>query len=428
MAHSEHLIESRPVTARGISDLPSNADTERGRGAVAARADPLIALLIVDDPADARRFARRLTRAARASRAGPVRLVHVDTVAAACEMLGPSTVDVIMLELQTSDARVLDGLHQVCAAAGGLPVIALAADEAVASDALRAGPWDCVCKPPDGASLRRILCRARDRHHLVQELDVARRALAARDCAVGIVSHDLRNSLGSIHICAAALLDPSPPSMSGTRQMAQIILRATAWMQRIVQDLLDHASLDAGRLALDRKPTVVADVMGTAHVMFAPVAGERALELVVESATDLPLVDADPHRLLQVLLNLLGNAMKFTPAGGRVVLSARTADEAAGDAGAVCFTVSDTGPGIPPEDLPHVCDWFWQAEHRRRGGAGLGLAIAKGLIEAHGGRLHVESVPGHGSTFWFTVSRERCHRPPQTATCTRGATSCPAPS
>jgi signal transduction histidine kinase len=133
------------------------------------------------------------------------------------------------------------------------------------------------------------------------------------------------------------------------------------------------------------------------------------LEFVAECAPDLPRVDADPRRLLQALSNLLSNAMKFTPAGGRVVLSARAADEtshphtAGVEGGAVRFAVSDTGRGIPPEDLDRVFDWFWQSRRGERSGTGLGLAIAKGLIEAHRGHLHVESVPGHGSTFWFAV-------------------------
>lgn len=104
-------------------------------------------------------------------------------------------------------------------------------------------------------------------------------------------------------------------------------------------------------------------------------------------------------QLLQVLSNLVGNAMKFTPVGGWVALSA----DGGAPAAPVRFAVSDSGPGIPPEELAHVCDWFWQAQRAGRGSNGLGLAIAKGLIESHGGALHVDSVPGQGSTFWFTV-------------------------
>jgi signal transduction histidine kinase/DNA-binding response OmpR family regulator len=231
------------------------------------------------------------------------------------------------------------------------------------------------------------------------------RAVASRDRAVSIVSHDLGNPLTTIQICSSALLDPEPPTAEGVRHMAQIIQQSAIWMQQIVHDLLDRASLDAGQLALDRRPTAVSEVIDATEVMFAPAAADRAVELIIEREADLPYVDADPRRLVQVLGNLLSNALKFTPRNGRVVLSASAlADDD------VRFAVSDTGPGIPSEDLSHVFDWFWHSQREGHRGVGLGLAIAKGLIEAHRGRLSVESEPGHGSTFWFTVpaaSRER---------------------
>jgi signal transduction histidine kinase len=238
------------------------------------------------------------------------------------------------------------------------------------------------------------------------------RAVAARDRAVGIVSHDLGNPLSTIQICATALLDPEPPSATGVRHMAQIIQRSAAWMQQIVQDLLDRASLDAGRLVLNRQPTAASDVIGAAQVIFGPVAAEQEIEFVVEIAPDVPAVDADPRRLLQILSNLLSNAIKFTPAGGRIVVSARAAQpemlepqaRAGRDRALVRFQVSDTGVGIAPEDLAHVFDWFWHSEPAGKMGTGLGLAIAGGLVEAHHGRLHVESAPGQGSAFWFTLA------------------------
>ncbi|HET7584532.1 MAG TPA: HAMP domain-containing sensor histidine kinase [Gemmatimonadaceae bacterium] len=393
----------------------------------------LVALLIEHDRSDARRIARRLAPAPRAGHSGAMRLVHVESVAAAWAVLQRSTIDVILLDIGAPGARGVDGLREVCAAVPRVPVIVLTADEAIARDAMRAGAWDYVRKPPaDGAILRHALRHAREQHRLLEELDVARHAVAVRGRLVGIVSHDLRNALSSVQICAAALLDREAPSESGVRDMARIIQRATDWMQQILDDLLDETSLDAGRLALDRKPTVVSEVIGAAQGMFAPRAVDHALRLVVESASDLPKVNADSRRLLQVLSNLLGNAMKFTPKGGQVVLSARAVDETAGDAGgrpdAVRFEVSDTGAGIAPEDLPHVCDWFWQAEHRARGGAGLGLAIAKGLIEAHGSRLRMESVPGQGSTFWFTVSTAAAATRPHSTNRAADAATSPTPA
>jgi signal transduction histidine kinase len=241
---------------------------------------------------------------------------------------------------------------------------------------------------------------------------------AARDRAVGIVSHDLGNSLSTIDICASALLDPDPPPEIEVRNMAELILRSVTWMRRIAADLLDNTSLEAGRLELDRHPTMVSDVVNATHAMFARAAEERELELVVEQSPDLPPVDADPDRLMQVLSNLVGNAVKFTPVGGRVVLSAKLVSDTPVDSNgeareaprsdaraeaSVRFSVTDTGPGIAPEDLAHVFDWFWHARGFGHGGRGLGLAIARGLVEAHQQQLHVDSAPGRGSTFWFTM-------------------------
>jgi signal transduction histidine kinase len=250
-------------------------------------------------------------------------------------------------------------------------------------------------------SIAHLLSAVLQRHRVEEDrqalLRQAQHAVQARDRAVGIVSHDLGNLLSTIELCAAALLDPAPPPPAGARDMAGIIQRSASWMQQIVRDLLDRASLDAGRLVLERRPTVVGTVIDDAYAIFAPVADEHLLELAVESPAGLPRVDADPRRLLQILSNLVSNAVKFTPAGGRVMLSAVL------DGAAVRFAVRDSGEGIAAEDLPHVCDWYWHARRGKHGGTGLGLAIAQDLVQAHGGALRVESALGSGSTFSFTI-------------------------
>jgi signal transduction histidine kinase len=187
--------------------------------------------------------------------------------------------------------------------------------------------------------------------------------------------------------------------------MGEIIQRAAAWMQQITLDLLDRTSLEAGTLTVVRQPTVVYDVMTAAQTMFEPMAHERWLSLHVATAPSLPRINGDANRLVQVLSNLVSNAMKFTPPGGQVRMSAERSAEDPTNVGVtgVRFTVSDTGVGIASEDLPHVFDWFWHARRDQRNGIGLGLAIAKGLVDAHQGVLRVTSEWGHGSTFWFTV-------------------------
>jgi signal transduction histidine kinase/DNA-binding response OmpR family regulator len=238
----------------------------------------------------------------------------------------------------------------------------------------------------------------------------AQRAVAGRDRALSTVSHDLRSPLSTIQICADALLDPEPAPLSGIHEMGALIGKSVTWMRQIVDDLLDQASLDAGTLALHRQPTCVKDLFGASRELFAPMATEHAIDLVLHEDADLPRVNADPHRLLQVLANLIGNAIKFTPDGGRVKLVAQAVEDdltaalLSGKRGsAVRFTVSDTGSGIATEDLTHIFERYWQSPTDHKNGAGLGLAIAKGLIEAHGRQLNVESVVGSGSSFWFTI-------------------------
>jgi signal transduction histidine kinase/FixJ family two-component response regulator len=245
-----------------------------------------------------------------------------------------------------------------------------------------------------------------DRFRLLRQ---TQRAVASRDRTFGIVSHDLGDPLSTIQICVRALLDPEPPTTAGVRDMAQIIQRSAFLMHQIVEDLRDRASLDAGRLALELQVTAVADVTTQMQAMFRQTAEDRSLTFVVDTAPDLPPIYADSRRLEQVLSNLLRNAMKFTPEGGRVLLDTRLARAGTADAltvgssDAVRFAVSDTGLGISSENLIHIFDWFWRAPEDRSAGSGLGLAIARGLIEAHGSRLLVESKPGQGTTFWFSL-------------------------
>ena len=172
---------------------------------------------------------------------------------------------------------------------------------------------------------------------------------------------------------------------------------AVTQMQRLRQDLLDVASIEAGRLSVEPEPHDPATLLAEAREMFGPVAAEHGVELVLRPAEPLPAVRVDRSRMLQVLGNLIGNAVKFTPREGRITLAAAVA------ADGVCLSVSDTGTGIPAEHLPHVFDRFWKVREGNRHGAGLGLAIARGIVEAHGGEIRVESTPGVGTTFSLTL-------------------------
>ena len=227
----------------------------------------------------------------------------------------------------------------------------------------------------------------------------AQQATRARDEVLGVVSHDLRNPLATISMCAGALLDPTPPSLEGVHSMADAIRHSAEWAEGIIRDLFDVTTLEAGRLSLHRSAVSAWDILQRTSEQFAPHAERAGIRFSVLAAADLPELDVDAARVEQVLLNLLGNAVKFTPADGEIVLSARGDEKRE----SVRFSVADSGIGISADDLPHIFDRFWQVHRTHRGGAGLGLAIAKGIVESHGGTLTVTSAPGAGSTFAFTL-------------------------
>ena len=225
-----------------------------------------------------------------------------------------------------------------------------------------------------------------------------RLAVLARDEVLSVVAHDLRNPLGAIALYGHLLAERLPPG-APERGDAQAIVNLTEQANRLIEDLLDVGRVEAGRLAIERVPLPVSGILERAVELFRAAAEEKGIAFAARVDGDPPPVAGDPHRIDQVLSNLIGNALRFTPAGGRISLTV----EPRGDE--VLFSVADTGPGIAPEHLEHLFDRFWQAQRTHRSGAGLGLAIARGIVEAHGGRIRVESEPGVGTTVSFTVPR-----------------------
>jgi len=225
----------------------------------------------------------------------------------------------------------------------------------------------------------------------------ARRATSARDEVLAVVSHDLRNPISAIAMCARILRE-APPADEGEREkMLTAITEATAWMQRLIRDLLDATAIEAGRLSVERQPVALASIVSTAVGMVSGEVSEHSITLMMDVPAELPAVSADAGRIVQVITNLLGNAVKFTPAGGTI-----TVRGAATPAGIV-VSVADTGIGIEADALPRIFERFWQARATPRRGSGLGLAIARGIVEAHGGRIWAESELGRGSVFSFSL-------------------------
>jgi PAS domain S-box-containing protein len=222
-------------------------------------------------------------------------------------------------------------------------------------------------------------------------------ATRTRDEVLRIVAHDLRTPLQVISLSAQTLLRRPPGEVHIDLRPLDTIQRAVARSTHLIQDLLDVARMEAGRISVERHPERPAPLLKEVLELHRALAEAKSIQLTGSAPEEGPSILADRDRLLQILSNLVGNALKFTPGGGRVALKA----ERVGDT--MRFSVSDTGPGIPAESLPHVFDPFWQARASREAGAGLGLAIVKGLVEAHGGHVWVESKPGVGSTFFFTL-------------------------
>ena len=225
--------------------------------------------------------------------------------------------------------------------------------------------------------------------------DEAQRAIRGRDEVLAVVSHDLKNPLEAVLLCSSLLL--RTPESPRVQRHAEALLRAATRMDRLIRELLDLSSMDAGRFRVEMRPERLERVVEETLALLAPLAAEKQIAL---SAAGVPLemeIPCDRERLLQVLSNLVGNALQFTPRGGSVAVRLALREQE------VEVAVSDDGPGIPPEDLPRVFDRYWKSHSRR--GTGLGLAIARGIVEAHGGRLHVESRIGTGSTFTFTLPR-----------------------
>lgn len=218
----------------------------------------------------------------------------------------------------------------------------------------------------------------------------ARQAVGARDEMVAVLSHDLRNPIGAI-VSACGLLEYDDDAEQ--RSFARTTIgRATAKMERLIDDLLDFARIDAGALVLQRAPIGLEDALRESVALASVLAAKRRIAIEVSVPPTSPIVHADRHRLGQVLANLLGNAVKFSPEDATVHAAVWVEGDLA------CLRVSDEGPGISAEVLPFIFDRFWQGE-RSHAGAGLGLAIAKGIVDAHGGCIEVDVRAGRGASF-----------------------------
>ncbi len=233
---------------------------------------------------------------------------------------------------------------------------------------------------------------------LVQDLTRVRRLETVRRDFISNLSHELRTPLASLNALTETLQDGALDDPPAARQfIGQIQIEVDALTQ-MVTELLELSRIESGRLSLDLTPVQPCDLLDSASRRMALQAERAGINLRTECAQDLPRVRIDLQRLEQVLVNLIHNAVKFTRAGGEIVLMAEK------DNGLIRFTVRDTGVGIPADDISRIFERFYRVDKSRTGsGTGLGLSIAKHIIEAHQGKIWAESVEGQGSAFYFSI-------------------------
>jgi signal transduction histidine kinase/FixJ family two-component response regulator len=227
------------------------------------------------------------------------------------------------------------------------------------------------------------------------QIDALRQGIRSREDVLGIVAHDLRNPINVIALAASTLLQRLPDSSA--RRPAERIIRGAQRADRLIQGLLEIDAIEGGRFAITTETVETANMILSALESQQSLAADASIIISTDLSPELPPVEADQERILEVIENLVGNAIKFTSPGGSVTVGA------SGQGNEILFWVKDTGVGIPAEALPHLFDRFWQARKKDRRGTGLGLTICKAIVEAHGGRIWPETKTGQGTTMFFTV-------------------------
>jgi signal transduction histidine kinase len=217
-------------------------------------------------------------------------------------------------------------------------------------------------------------------------------ARRSRERLLGIVAHDLRNPLTAIRTVAAGLGRANPELAPRLERIDRAVSRA----DDLIRDLVDMTRIEHGELVVSPRVELVGSMLEETVELFSPPARAQGITLAAEGSATSAAVACDRGRIMQVLSNLVGNALKFTPSGGQVRIGYEERDNVAR------FEVADSGPGIRAEDRERVFDPYWRGDSR---GTGLGLFIARTIVEAHGGRLAVDSPPGEGARFWFTLPR-----------------------
>jgi len=364
---------------------------------------PARVLLIEDNPGDADLVRLRLGEGK-----SDVQVNCVPRLADALACLEVETPSLVLLDLNLPDSHGAETFRRIMQKAPNVPVVILSGqdDEALAIKAVHQGVQDYLVKGDiTSKQLERALRYAVERQGLLRSLEITRKQqLEFKNRFLSHVSHELRTPLTCIHQYVTILLDGLAGAMKPEQtDHLKTVLKSVNQLHAMIRDLLEATRADSGKLRIDQRCIDIGELMQQAVMMMRPTAAEKHVGLQSTIDPSVPLVYADPDRTLEVLINLIDNAIKFTPPEGSVAVLASRVET---DPSAVYLSVSDTGRGIPQESLPQVFERLYQdpdSVDDSRAGLGLGLFIAKEIVTLHGGRMWVASQSGTGSTFSFTL-------------------------
>jgi signal transduction histidine kinase len=354
------------------------------------------ALLIEDNPGDARLIREMLREAGGAP--AVVELDHVDHLARGLERLAKQVTDVVLLDLTLPDSQGFETFTRLHTHAPDVAVVVLSGldDETLAVRAVQEGAQDYLVKGQvDGGAILRSMRYAIER----QRLETVRRELEQqRDEFFASVSHDLRTPVAAIKAAIGVVLADMPRDLPPRLQrlLGNVDLAADE-LTGLIEDLLEMARLQSGRVELWRTSVDLREVITRAVRALEPLIQARGQQLSFAPPAEPVIASVDVERLGRVLRNLVGNAQKYGRERGTISITLE------GSASDVRIAVTDDGPGIPPDDVERIFERFYRVRGTGSAGSGLGLAIARGLVELHGGRVWVESIPGHGSTFRISL-------------------------
>ncbi|HXY02923.1 MAG TPA: hybrid sensor histidine kinase/response regulator [Terriglobales bacterium] len=361
------------------------------------------ALLVEDNPGDAFLVQEQLSQARTA-----FAITATDHLSAAMESISSDQPDVVLLDLDLPDSRGTDTIRKIVQKVPNVPVLVLTGrdDEELAVRAVQEGAQDYLLKTHlDGGHLARAIRYAIERQSLLRALHQSReQQLHFKDQLLSHVSHELRSPLSCIYQFVTIVLDGlSGPVTTEQRECLETILKSANQLRSMIDDLLETATIEAGKLRLEFRCVALRELVEQAIQMLQAAALAKGVALRCEIQAAPLLVHGDPHRILQILLNLIENAIKFTPERGSVSV---LADIFVEDQTFAQISVQDTGCGIGERAKALVFERLYQEQHDEGGprkGLGLGLSICKELVASHGGKLWVESQLGCGSTFYFTL-------------------------